>query len=347
MIRRVLIYGGTELTPAIVSFVSELSYAFLEKTDFVLVTGGFSTSKKVKPGLISTDKAILQGYQQYTKKYPDKKTSDRLEVWLPDPELDRNNEQVQRFGNKINEGKVVSFNGKSAQARRLAMVRDVDGIITVSGKKHTALIIELALTINKPVLPLCFTGGDSKKYWKDNEDEVKLRFNINGVIASQLRNYKPAEESIGKMNNLIIELVSIMEQGIKRRCLVLMPFDKSCDWIYEDVLKKAAEQSGYFPIRIDQELNTGVIFIIFDERIKDTDCVLADITQGNHNVMYELGYLRALNIKPILISMKEEKDTDLPFYLKDQKIEYWDEKGDKDYSSIIRRINGHLANEKK
>lgn len=351
MKRRILIYGGTELSPEISTFVEALSYSFIKRTDFILVTGGFLISDKVKKGAVSTDVSILNGVKKYVEEHKNLQVKDRLEVWLPDPELDRKSEKVIRFGlnKEIDEGDVTVFARKSAQARRLGMVKGVDAVITVKGKKNTALILELALTINKPALPLCFTKDDSETYWKDNKDQICESFNIEKDLAAKLETAKPQSPLTQADNHLIETIVDKTQGAIKRRCLILMPFRPEANEFYEKVIKELAIRKGYRPIRIDEEVNSGVIFTIFQERIKDTDCVLADITDINPNVMYELGFIRAQqNINPVLFSRKKQANigNSLPFYLKDQKVDYFDEQTDKDHANFISRIGQHLEDRK-
>lgn len=351
MKRRILIYGGTELLPNMSAFVESLSYSFLHHTDLHLVTGGFLTSNKVEKDAVSTDVSILNGVKKYVADHKNVRVKDRLETWLPDPELDRKNEHVIRFGNDTNkdEGEVTVFFKKSAQARRLAMVKEVDAIVTIKGKKNTALILELALTLNKPVLPLAFTESDSKQYWKDNKDQICESLNISPGLAHSLETANPQMPLTQTDEELAEKIVHLIQASIKRRCLILMPFRTDADEFYNKIIKPLAIDKGYRPIRIDEEVNSGIIFTIFQERIKDTDCVLADITEINPNVMYELGYIRAQqNINPVLFSRKKQPGvaSELPFYLKDQKVDYFEEETGNDHADFIKRIGQHLEDRK-
>ena len=60
--------------------------------------------------------------------------------------------------------------GKTPLGRRLAMFAGVDVVVTISGKQHTEVIVEQALELGVPVLPIPDAGGDSRdllvKYWK-------------------------------------------------------------------------------------------------------------------------------------------------------------------------------------
>src|SRR6185295_15436826 len=107
MKRYVVIYGGTQLSEAEASFVQDLSYAILDHSrQNIIVTGGYKDSSRT-PG-ISTDVSALTGAERYISEHAIP-LSDRFETWLPDPELDRTKEGVERF----HKGKVIELKGES------------------------------------------------------------------------------------------------------------------------------------------------------------------------------------------------------------------------------------------
>lgn len=80
----------------------------------------------------------------------------------------------------------------------------------------------------------------------------------------------------------------------KRDVFVIMPFSttKSCsenEWteIYEDVFQPAIENCGLQCGRA--EVGTGNLIKSIIERLRNAYIVLADITDANPNVFYELG----------------------------------------------------------
>src|SRR4030095_9088890 len=52
--------------------------------------------------------------------------------------------------------------GRTPLGRRLAMVAGVDLVVTISGKKHTEVVVEQALEMGVPVLTIPDAGGDSR-----------------------------------------------------------------------------------------------------------------------------------------------------------------------------------------
>jgi nucleoside 2-deoxyribosyltransferase len=115
---------------------------------------------------------------------------------------------------------------------------------------------------------------------------------------------------------------------------------------YQETVKPAVEEMGYAPIRIDREANEGNIFEIYEERLQDSDIILADITEANPNVMYELGIAHAQNFRTILFSRKklnESSGLQIPFYLTMDSIENGDATTEEGRKYLAKRIKVHLA----
>lgn len=183
MKKRIAIYGGTELSAEESWFVVSLTHSLLTFSDVTIVTGGFLYWQEKMPGAISTDFSVLQGAQMYANE-KGLLLEDILETWLPDPKVenDPDKKNVVRF----RKGMVKELKEASAQERRFSMIRDVDVLITVKGKKHTSMLLDFALTINKPAFPLAFTGGDSQDFWETNKAQIKKWFEINDDFANEL-----------------------------------------------------------------------------------------------------------------------------------------------------------------
>src|SRR6478736_3924231 len=95
--------------------------------------------------------------------------------------------------------------------------------------------------------------------------------------------------------------------AVKKDAFVIMPFSatKSCsqeDWldIYVNVLKPAIESAGYTCERA--EVTTGSLIKSIVERLRNAKLVVADMTDHNPNVFYELGVRHALSRRTIMIA---------------------------------------------
>jgi hypothetical protein len=97
----------------------------------------------------------------------------------------------------------------------------------------------------------------------------------------------------------------------KNRCFILMPFNDKFDNIYGNI-KKALNDNGYVCIRADEILGSKPIMNTVLNEILKSQFIIADLTNQNPNVFYELGvahtFKDAQNI--ILITQKVH---DIPF----------------------------------
>src|SRR5215204_1762294 len=343
MKRFIAIYGGTELSKNESAFIQDLSYVLLKNTDFVLVTGGFQSSAELPKDSVSTDHSVWMAARKIIAENKNFELEERLETWLPDPNLDRKEEGIKRFSN----GRVKELTGKSAQARRFILVRDVDALITIKGKKHTTMVLDFAFATNKPIFPLPFAGGDSLNYWNDdNTAQIKKWFEIDDAFIKKLKTITLDDLPTAEKDRLITEIIDAIHKGIQRRCLILMAYDPAPDQFYHELVKPVVEEMGYTAIRIDREANEGNILKVYGDRLQDSDIILVDITEANPNVMYELGMAHAQNFRTILFSRKKLDEIfrlQIPFYLSMDSIENSDADTEEGRAYLRERIKVHLA----
>jgi nucleoside 2-deoxyribosyltransferase len=100
-------------------------------------------------------------------------------------------------------------------------------------------------------------------------------------------------------------------------CFVEMPFDQKFNGIWKTVIKPTVEELGDQCLRVDDMFNTGSILNDIFTSIQKADYIIADLSEQNPNVYYELGYSHALNKKVILLSQDISK---LPFDLKQRRV---------------------------
>jgi len=97
----------------------------------------------------------------------------------------------------------------------------------------------------------------------------------------------------------------------KNRCFILMPFNENFDNIYGNI-KKALNDNGYVCNRADEILGSKPILNTILNEILRSQFIIADLTNQNPNVFYELGvahtFKDAQNI--VLITQKVQ---DIPF----------------------------------
>ena len=96
-------------------------------------------------------------------------------------------------------------------------------------------------------------------------------------------------------------------------CFVLMPFEKRFDDVYQIGIKESCADAGAYCERADEQIFQERILDRIYNQIAKADCVIADMTDRNANVFYEVGYAHALGKPTILLTQRAE---DIPFDLK-------------------------------
>jgi hypothetical protein len=317
---RVCIYGGTALQGMPVEFITALARKVLEKMDAVIVTGGFRDSeetRKSKTPVTSTDSAALMGADQYSKE-SGRLLKDCFEAWLPDPALDRA-DGTERMTE--NDGiSIVPLNGRTALGRRLAMVAAVDMLVTISGRRHTEIVLEQALELGRPVVPIPDAGGDSRDLLEHYRKRIAANFD-DGALDKCLQRVKATIH--GQPDEAAEAVVRLLQTARVGRCLVLSPFDDEHDALYASVVEPAVARH-MVPVRLDRHPRSDAIYDSFAEAIRSAAAVIIDITALNRNVMYEVGYAHGhgAGLPLLLYTRKEVQPSDLPIYFRTLNVRW-------------------------
>jgi hypothetical protein len=109
----------------------------------------------------------------------------------------------------------------------------------------------------------------------------------------------------------------------KKTCFVISPIGKDesdtrkrADQILKHVIQPAVGACGFVPIRADQISDPGMITHQVIQHLVDDPLVIADLTDKNPNVFYELAIRHAIR-KPVVQLI--QKGQELPFNLKDMR----------------------------
>jgi hypothetical protein len=121
---------------------------------------------------------------------------------------------------------------------------------------------------------------------------------------------------------------------------VMMPFKEPFDTLYREVIHPVTAASGFRVIRIDEIMAPGIIIDDIQRQIAEAHVVIAEITQPNPNVFYELGYAHALR-KPAILLARRDPSNQLPFDVRSYRAIFYDDTiGGKD--SVERALKQHL-----
>jgi nucleoside 2-deoxyribosyltransferase len=88
-------------------------------------------------------------------------------------------------------------------------------------------------------------------------------------------------------------------------CFVIMPFGGHWDEYYRQIYHPAILDAGIQPVRADDSFGAGSMLKDIVEILSKCSLVLADITDVNRNVHYELGLAHALGKPTVLVAPEE------------------------------------------
>jgi hypothetical protein len=277
----------------------------------VIVTGGFLHSHE-QPHATSTDAAALKGARCYAEERR-LDLKDYYEAWIPEPSLDgrRDVGGVVRMSEK--DGITLRvMSGRTSLGRRLAMVAGVDVVITISGRQHTEVVVEQALEMGIPVLPIPDAGGDSRDLLEAYRKRIAEAFDPVelGRCLAQIR-----DTIIGSPESAAASVVQLIKTAKLGKCLVLLPYDDMHNGLYAETIEPAVAKH-MISVRLDRLPRSEAIYDSFADTIRSASAVIADITLLNENVMYEVGYAHGLGLAPLIYTREDTRLDRLPVYFR-------------------------------
>jgi hypothetical protein len=122
------------------------------------------------------------------------------------------------------------------------------------------------------------------------------------------------------------------------KCFVIQPFDKGkYDKRYRDVLKPALESAGLEAYRVDEDPNSSIPIEAIEEGIKGSAAVLAEITDNNPNVWFEVGYAIAAG-KEVVFICSDDRDTPFPFDVQHRSIIQYETGSVSDFEALQKKL---------
>ncbi len=104
-------------------------------------------------------------------------------------------------------------------------------------------------------------------------------------------------------------------------CFVLMPFKEPFDTYFESIIKPAVHAARLDPDRGDSLFRPSPIMADIWQMIQDSKVLVAELTEKNANVFYELGLAHAIGKPVVLIS---DDLSDVPFDLQSLRVIIYD-----------------------
>ena len=122
------------------------------------------------------------------------------------------------------------------------------------------------------------------------------------------------------------------------KCFVIQPFDGGkYDKRFNDTYKPAIEECGLEAYRVDKDPNSQIPIDDIDMHIRNSCICLADITEDNPNVWFELGLAIAYN-KDVVLICSNERTGKFPFDVQHRSITSYSSESLSDFDMLKEKI---------
>lgn len=183
--------------------------------------------------------------------------------------------------------------------------------------------------------------------WSESVTPYELEFFINYFVKMEW--LKPSGS--GMFIITVSGYEHVAEQARKTdssQCFVGMWFNDSMNEAYEGGIKKAIEECGYMPMRIDQKQHLNKICDEAIAEIRRSRFVVADLTHGadgaRGSVYYEAGFAHALGL-PVIFSCRKDHEKQLHFDTRQYPHILW-EKPEDLYAELRNKIGALIGDYK-
>ncbi len=312
--RRLFVSGGSSLSANAAQLWRELGKCLAAEDGLVVITGGLQEMLET-PGGQTADRTVVDGMLQGLRKQG-LDPQDRIETFLPDSGLDYT--KLRRFS----VGREIVLENRTAQSRRFRMVHASDVVISVEGGVGTRSVLDVALAMDRPILPFPYGGGKSKDVWQEERVGICHTFQLSPAEALQIEQMELASLNPEQIREWARRSCSFLMRGFTERCFVIMPFHDDFHPVYELAIEKALAAYGLQPLRTDKHILNGNIVEAIRDGLKNSYFAIADITGERPNVMYELGIAHA-HRRPVILLRKglsEGGFSSVPFDLRTESL---------------------------
>jgi hypothetical protein len=102
---------------------------------------------------------------------------------------------------------------------------------------------------------------------------------------------------------------------------IAMQFSEPYNEVYRDAIRPLVAEIGFEPFRVDEAAGPGIILNDIWGRITEASVMIAEVSEANPNVYYEVGVAHALRKPTVLLA---QRGTKLPFDLGPHRCIFYD-----------------------
>ncbi|MFH1059677.1 MAG: hypothetical protein V1797_13500 [Pseudomonadota bacterium] len=128
-------------------------------------------------------------------------------------------------------------------------------------------------------------------------------------------------------------------------CFVIMPFTEENDRLYYKFIKTTVEEMGIVCHRADEIKQPGIVTNKIVKSIIDSDMIIAEISDSNPNVFYELGVSHTFRKPTIVLARRDGKEDNIPFDIRSFEVIYYRKDRLYEMSSELKKYIEYLEDD--
>jgi hypothetical protein len=105
---------------------------------------------------------------------------------------------------------------------------------------------------------------------------------------------------------------------MEKMCFVIQKFGGHYDELYDQIFDPAVRKAGLIPYRVDRDPSASIPIDTIEQKISESAACLAEISEDNPNVWFELGYAIARE-KPLCLVCEKSRER-FPFDIQHRQI---------------------------
>jgi len=205
--------------------------------------------------------------------------------------------------------------------------------IFVAGSEGTFWARNWAFYARKPILGVPRFGGAGEEIYQQELERLRTSA---PRVSDDLEALNHRSSDAARYARLVVDLTERLV--IPRTVFAVMSFQEEYLPVYKS-FEHVCKGFGFQVDRTDQSESTERIIPRIENGIRNSPFVIADVSDDSVNVLYEVGFARALGKKVILTA---RKGTTLPFDALDIPTLFWEEQADL-RTQLRKRIRGLIA----
>lgn len=259
----------------------------------------------------------------------DKKVAESAAAWLQKNGKDPRS-QIRSYileneeGNKVHDvgtilvSELKDWSIEKEKTEVPEQIKLADITIFIAGTNGTFRAATFARFANKPILGIGMFGGSGRKLNISEKENFETNYShlLNGELT-----YENLNQVTTDVDCLAKEIISLCEDLMRSSIVYsIMSFKPEFNDVFE-IFSSICAKNDYKAIRTDKDPNFNPITSRILEGIRQSDFVIADVSEMSPNVFYEIGFAKGIN-RQVIITAKI--DTPLPFDIKDLQVIYYD-----------------------